>query len=81
MKSRWAQIQIRMAQTAAPSTSLVVKPFEWTLSEVSLDLYGPLKINLQVGKIHARFFILMIRNLSLILEGIGPSVFQAYPMH
>ena len=70
-----------MAQTAAPSTSLVVKPFEWTLSEVSLDLYGPLKINLQVGKIHARCFILMIRNLPLTLEGIGPSVFQAYPMH
>ena len=81
MKSRWAQIQIRMAQTAAPSTSLVVKPFEWTLSEVSLDLYGPLKSNLQVGKIHARLFILMTRNLPLILEGIGTSVFQAYPMH
>jgi hypothetical protein len=81
MKSRWTQIQIRMVQTAAPPTSLVGKPFEWTPSEVSLDLYGTLKSNLQAGKIHARFFILMIRNLPLILEGIGTSVFQAYPMH
>ena len=53
---------MKMVQTAAPSTSLVGKPFEWTLSEVSLELYGRPKINLQVGKIHARFFMLMIRN-------------------
>ena len=81
MTSRWAQIEVKMAQMGPPSTSLVGKPFEWTPSEVSLDLYGTLKSNLQAGKIHARFFILMIRNLPLILEGIGTSVFQAYPMH
>ena len=72
---------MRMGQAAAPSTSLVGNSIEWTRSDVSLARYEPPKINLQVGKIHARFFILMIRNLPLILEGIGPSVFQAYPMH
>ena len=70
-----------MAQMDPPSTSLVGNSFEWTRSDVSLARYEPPKINLQVGKIHARFFILMIRNLPLTLEGIGTSVFQAYPMH
>ena len=70
-----------MAQMDPPSTSLVGNSFEGTRSDVSLARYEPPKINLQVGKIHARFFILMIRNLPLTLEGIGTSVFQAYPMH
>ena len=70
-----------MAQMDPPSTSLVGNSFEETRSDVSLARYEPPKINLQVGKIHARFFILMIRNLPLTLEGIGTSVFQAYPMH
>ena len=78
MKSRWAQIHIRMAQTAAPSTSLVGKPFEWTLYEVSLDLYGPPKILPWGGKISARFFIRMVHNLPRILEGIGTSTLRLH---
>ena len=78
MKSRWAQIHVRMAQTAAPSTSLVGKPFEWTLYEVSLDLYGPPKILPWGGKISARFFIRMVHNLPRILEGIGTSTLRLH---
>ena len=70
-----------MAQMDPPSTSSVGNSIEWTRSDVSLARYEPPKINLQVGKTHARLFILMTRNLPFILEGIGPSVFQAYPMH
>ena len=81
MTSRWAQIEVRMSQMDLPFTSVVLNSIEWTRSDVSLACYEPPKINLQVGKIHARFFILMTRNLPLTLEGIGTSVFQAYPMH
>ena len=71
MTSRWAQIEVKMAQMGPPSTSLVGKPFEWTRSDVSLARYEPPKILSKGGKIHARLFVRMIRNLPLILEGPG----------
>ena len=72
MTWRWAQIEVRMAQMDSPSTSLVGNSIEWTRSDVSLARYEPPKVNLQVGKIHARFFIRVIRNLPLTLEGLFP---------
>ena len=72
---------MKMAQMGSPSKSLVGNSFQWTRPEISLDLYGPPKLNLLGGKIRARVFIRMIRNLPFICEGVGASLFQAYPMH
>ena len=66
---------MKMAQMGSPSKSLVGNSFQWTRSEISLDLYGPPKLNLLAGKIRARVFIRMIRNLPLTLaqavRGVG----------
>ena len=70
MTWRWTQIEVRMAQMDPPSTSLVGNSIEWTGSDVSLARYEPPKILSEGGKIYARLFIRMIRNLPLTLEGL-----------
>ena len=72
MTWRWAQIEVRMAQMDSPSTSLVGNSIEWTRSDVSLARYEPPKILSEGGKIYARVFIRVIRNLPLTLEGLFP---------